>query len=140
MKIKFKKFSSLDRVPTKATPGSACFDIYSSAEVKLRPGETKQIPLDIGFNFSKKLCCRIYRRSGLSLLPTFISGGVIDSDYWGNIWVILTNFASFNVEVKVGDRIAQIMFIKPAEVFFEEVDDFYDTTVRGTKGFGSTDK
>ena len=138
MKISFKKFSSLGRVPTKATPRSACFDIYSSAEVRLRPGETKQIPLDIGFKFSKKLCCRIYPRSGLSLLPTFIGGGVVDSDYRGNISVILTNFASFDVEIKVGDKIAQIMFTKPAEVFFEDVEDFIDNTVRGTKGFGST--
>ena len=129
MKISFKKFSSLGRVPTKATPGSACFDIYSSAEVRLRPGETKQIPLDIGFKFSKKLCCRIYPRSGLSLLPTFIGGGVVDSDYRGNISVILTNFASFDVEIKVGDKIAQIMFTKLAEVFFEEIEDFSDNTV-----------
>ena len=126
--------------PNKATLGSACFDIYSSAEVRLRPGETKQIPLDIGFKFSNKLCCRIYPRSSLSLLPTFIGSGIIDSDYIGNISVILTNFASFDVEVKIGDRIAQIMLIKPAQDFFEEVEDFKDTTSRGTRGFGSTDK
>lgn len=81
MRVDFKKFSSLGRVPTKATPGAACFDVYSLVEVRLRPGERKQIPLDIGFKFSKKLCCRIYPRSGLSLLPTFIGGGVIDSSY-----------------------------------------------------------
>lgn len=81
MRVDFKKFSSLGQVPTKATPGAACFDVYSLVEVRLRPGERKQIPLDIGFKFSKKLCCRIYPRSGLSLLPTFIGGGVIDSSY-----------------------------------------------------------
>ena len=113
MKIKFKKFSRLGRVPRKATPGSACFDVYSSVEVILSPGETKQMPLDIGFEFSSKLCCRIYPRSGMSLLPTFVGGGVVDSDYRGNISVILTNFSSFDVNVKVGDKIAQIMFVKP---------------------------
>ena len=81
MKIKLKKFSRLGRVSRKATPGSACFDVYSSVEVRLRPGKTKQIPLDIGFKFSGKLCCRIYPRSGMPLLPTFVSGGFVDSDY-----------------------------------------------------------
>ena len=107
---------------------------------KIKAWRNKTKPLDIGFKFSKKLCCRIYPRSGLSLLPTFIGGGVIDSDYRGNISVILTNFASFDVEIKVGDKIAQIMFTKPAEVFFEEVEDFSDNTVRGTKGFDSTSR
>lgn len=135
MKVDSKKFSSLGRVPTKATPGSACFDVYSSVEVSLRLGETKQIPLDIGFQFSKKLCFRIYPRSGLSLLPTFVGEGVIDSDYRGNISVILTNFSALNVDVNIGDRIAQIMFVKPEPDTFEEVENFTDTTVRSTRGF-----
>ena len=130
----------MGRVITKATPGSACFDVYSSVEVSLRPGETKKIPLDIVFNFSKKLCCRIYPRSGLSLLPTFIGGGVIDSDYWGNISVILTNFASFNVHIKIRDKTAQTLVIKPVDVNFENVEESSDVTTRGSNGFGSTDK
>ena len=140
MKIKFKKFSRLGRVPRKATPGSACFDVYSSVEVRLRPGKTKQIPLDIGFKFSSKLCCRIYPRSGMSLLPTFVGGGVVHSDYRRNISVILTNFSSSDVNVKVGDKIAQIMFVKPELVSFEEVNGFTDITTRGTGGFDSTDE
>ena len=140
MKINFKKFSEFTPVPTKGTPGSACFDVYSSCGVKLRSGETKRIPLDIGFKFSKKLCCRIYPRSGLSLLPTFIGGGVVNFDYRGNVSVILINFSSSDVEVNVGDKIAQILFIKPVPVYFGEVEDFCDTTVRGSEGFGSTEK
>ena len=78
----------------KATSGSACFDIYSARQVKLSPEVTKTIVLDIGFKFSKTYVCRIYPRSSLSLLPTFVGGGVTDSDYRGNISVILTNFSS----------------------------------------------
>ena len=140
MKIKFKKFSALGRVPKKETSGSACFDNYSSIEVTLRPRQTEQIPLDIGFQFSKKLCCRIYPGSRLSLLPTFFGGGVIDSDYRGNISVILTNFSASNVDVKIGDRIAQIMFVKLEPVTFEEVENFTDKTVRSTRDFDSTGK
>lgn len=67
-------------------------------------GETKQIPLDVGLIFSEKLCCRIYPRSSLSLIPTFVGRGVIDPEYHGNTSVILTNFGSKNVEVKIVDK------------------------------------
>lgn len=137
MKIQFKKFSDFGKISTKVTPGSGCFDIFSSSELKIRPEKTKQIPLDIGFKFSKKLCCRIYPRSGLSLLPTFIGGGVVDSDFRGNIQVILTNFSSSDVFIKIGDKIAQIMSVKPLPVCFEEVSNFSDQTARGLGGFGS---
>ena len=52
--------------------------------------------------------------------------------------MILTNFGSSNVVIKKGDRIAQIIFLKKEEVDFVEVNEFDDTTVRRTKGFGST--
>lgn len=136
MKIQFKKFSDFGKIPTKVTPDSACFDIFSSSELKIRPEKTKQIPLDIGFKFSKKLCCRIYPRSGLSLLPTFTGGGVVDSDFRGNIQVILTNFSSSDVFIKIGDKSAQIMSVKPIPVCFEEVSNFPDQTARGLGGFG----
>ena len=112
--------------------------MFSSRELRLRPGETKQIPLDVGFKFSKKLCCRIYPKSCLSLLPSFVGGGVVDSGYRGNVGVILTNFSASDLNINLGDKIAQIMFIKPTPVFFEEVSDFSDNTVRGSGGFGST--
>ena len=78
----------------------------------------------------------------MSLKPLFLGGGVIDSDYRGNISVILTNLPtchSFAVDIKKEDKIAQIIFLQKEEVTFEEVDKFDDTTIRGVKGFGSTD-
>ena len=140
MKVRFKKFSSLGHAPTKATPGSACYDVYLSRDITIRPGETEKIPLDIGFKFSKKYICIAYPRSSMSVLPTFLSGGVIDSDYRGNICMILTNFAACSIKIKIGDRIAQIMFLKPEEVSFDEVQEFDDITLRCTGGFGSTNK
>ena len=77
------------------------------------------MPLDIGFKFSKNYVCKVYPRSSMSVLPTFLGGGVIDSDYWDNICIILTKFAASNVEIKTGDRIAQITFLKPEEFSFE---------------------
>ena len=84
-------------------PRSACFDIFSSCEAKLRPGETKQISLDIGFKLSEKLACRIYPRSGLSLIPMFVGEGVTDSNYRGNVSVIRTNFGSGDVNINRWD-------------------------------------
>ena len=139
MKVKFKKFSDLGRVPTKATPGSACCNVCSPVDITIRPGGTEKIPLDIGFKFSKKYVCRAYPRSSMSVLLTFL-GGVIDSDYRGNISIILTNFAASNVEIKNGDRIVQIMLLRPEELVFDEVAEFTDRTSRGTGGFGSINK
>ena len=76
----------------------------------------------------------------MSVLPTFLGGRVIDSDYNGNICIILTNFAASNVDIKIGDRIAQIMFLKPKDVSFDEVEDFNDRTARGVGGFVSTNR
>ena len=138
MKVKFKMFSSLARVPTKSTPGSAWYNVYSARDVLLGPGVTQTIEIDLGFKFAKKYVWRIYPRSGLSLKPLFFGGRVTDSDYRGNISVILTNFSSRSVDIKKGDQIAQVTFLKKEEIDFEEIDEFDDSTSRETKGFGST--
>ena len=139
MKVKFKRFSSFARVPTKFTPGLACYDVYSARDILLGPGATSTVELDLGFKFAKKYVCRIYGRPGLSLKPLFLGGGVIDSNCRGNISVIPTSFLSWNVGIKKGDKIAQIVFLQKEEVDFEEVNESDDNTVRGIKGFGSTD-
>ena len=76
----------------------------------------------------------------MSVLPTFLGGRVIDSDYRGNICIILTNFAASYVDIKIRDRIAKIMFLKPKDVSFDEVEDFNDRTARGVGGFVSTNR
>ena len=119
-----QKFSSLGRVPTKAIPGSACYNVYSLRDITIRPGGTEKIPIVTGFKFSKKYVCRAYPRSSMSVLPTFLGGGVIDSDYRGNICIILTNFAACSIDIEIGDRIAEIMFLKPEKVSFDEVKEF----------------
>ena len=81
--------------PSKATTGSACFDVYLARNITLGPGVTKSVELVLGIKFAKKYVCRIYLRSSLSFKPIFLGGGgVVDSDYIDNISVILTNFSS----------------------------------------------
>ena len=81
MKVKFKKFCSRARVPEKATPGSACVDVFSARCITLERGVTRSIKTDIGLKSSKKYVARLYSRSGLSLAPVMLGGGVIDSDF-----------------------------------------------------------
>ena len=64
---------------------------------------------------------------------------MVGSDYRGKISVILTNFDSFDMDIKMGDCIAQIMFLRTAGTLFEEVVELNDSTVRRVNGFGSTD-
>ena len=67
---------------------------------------------------------RIYLRSGLSLQSIFLGGGVVDTDYRGNVRVILTNLSDRTNEIETGDRIAQVLFVTKEEVEFEEVATF----------------
>ena len=139
MKVRFKRFRSCARVPEKATLGSVCFDVFSARCVTLEPGVTRSIETDIGLKFSKKYMARVYPCSGLSLAPAMLGGGVIDSDFWGIIYVILTNLSKRTIEIETGERIAQMLFLKKEEIEFIEVNEF-DKTEGGIKGFGSTGK
>ena len=56
MKVKFMRFTKLGRVPTKATPGCAFYDVYSPIDITVRPGGTEKIALDVGLKFSKIVC------------------------------------------------------------------------------------
>ena len=85
MKVKFKRFCSRARVPQKATIGSAYYDLFAARCVSLETGATRSAETDLGFCFSKKYMARIYPRSNLSLQSVLIGGGVVDSDYRGNV-------------------------------------------------------
>ena len=138
MKVKFKRFSSCAFVPMKTTPVSTCFDIFSSRSATLEPGITRTIETDFGLKFPKKYVPKLLPRSGLLLKPVFSGGGVLDSDFTVNIWVILTNLSQRTIEIETGDKIPQIIFfLKKEEVVFVEVEEFDDNNFGDTKGFGT---
>ena len=91
MKVKLKKFSSRARASQKSTPGSACYDIFAASCVALESGATRSKETDTGLSFSKQYVARIYPRSGLSLEPVILGGGVVDAESRGTIHIILTN-------------------------------------------------
>ena len=92
MKVKLKRFSSRARVPQKAAIGSACYNLFAAKCVVLETNSTRYVETDLGLCFSKKYMARIHLRSSLSLQSIFVGGGVVDSDYRGNVMVIMTNF------------------------------------------------
>ena len=96
---------------------------------------SRKIETDCGLKFPKKYIAKLLPHSGLLLKPVFLGGRVIDSDFRGDIYIILTNFSQRTIEIETGDRIAQLIFL---EVNFVEMEEFEDKTFRDTKGFEST--
>lgn len=139
MKVNFKRFCSDARVPEKATPGSACYDIFFARNVILEPNATKSVETDIGLKFSETYACSFYPRSGLSLKPVTLGGGVIDSDFRGIVCVILTNSSQEVIEIKKGGQNSSNALFEKRDVEFVEVDKLHNTE-RGIKDFGSTGK
>ena len=131
MKVKFKRFSSCVHIPQKVTIGSACYNLFAAKTVLLEPNAMRSLETDIGFCFSKKYAAKIYipDRAYLYTLPLLEEGGMIYSDFRGNIHVILSSFSSSRVEINVGDRIGQVLFQRKEEPNFVEVSNFDDFPV-----------
>ena len=139
MRIKFKKFSQRGRTPTKETAGSAGFDLYFAETCCIPPCSSAPMQTDVGFKIPRGYFGKIHPPSSLANQFISVGGGVIDSDYRGNVIVIFFNFSSNYYHIHKGDKIAQIVFQKIANhVKFQEVGNFGNNTSRGTKGFGST--
>ena len=91
MMVRSKRFSSRACCPQKSTVGSAAYYLFATRTIVLEPGSTGSVETDIGFCFSNKYAAKIYSRSSLSL--PCVGGGIIGSDFCGNMRVILHNFS-----------------------------------------------
>ena len=126
--------------PVYESVGSVGMDVRATCGMMLAPGERCLIKtglfLEIPFGYE----CQVRSRSGLALkrgLAVLNSPGTIDSDYRGEVGVILINHSREYQEIDRGDRIAQLVFARVAIVKFEHTNDL-TTTERGEGGFGST--
>ena len=138
MKIKFKKFFARAIEPSLATSGSDGFDLASAQEVIIPPRPCQCIKTDIGIAIPKGYFGKIHARSIWARRFTSVAGGVIDSDYRGNISIIFHNYSDNWLQVHQSEKFAQIARQKKAaNEVFEEVKNFGDTTERGEGGFGS---
>ena len=126
----------------KATKGSAGFDLLASINNPLEIGAGKSLLVPCGFSLQmpNHFEAQVRPRSGLALknsVTVLNTPGTIDSDYRGEICVILINHGQISFKIIRGMRIAQIIFKETPEVNLVEVDEL-DNTKRGSGGFGST--
>lgn len=131
-------------LPAYKTPGSAGLDLVAciDAPVIVAGGGNKLIGTGLAINLQDPgLMAVVASRSGLCLHSQIRVGqglGIIDSDYHGEIGVILHNDGSNDYIVQPGERIAQLLFIPVVQVAFKLVADFTTLTDRGDGGFGHT--
>jgi dUTP pyrophosphatase len=127
-------------MPVAATLGAAGYDLCASENKIITPSSPILVKTGLSMNIPRGYVGMVCSRSGLALKHgVFVlnAPGIIDSDYRGDIGVILYNSGDVDFEVIAGDRIAQILFVRLAPIGLEEVDSL-DETVRGEGGFGST--
>lgn len=127
-------------LPSYATIGSAGLDLRADAEVSLAPGERVLVPTGIALEIPPGYEGQVRPRSGLALrhgVGLLNSPGTIDSDYRGELAVILVNHGQERVHFARGERIAQLVIARYEAVEVVEVEDL-DRTERGAGGFGHT--
>lgn len=134
--INVKLLDSSSKIPTRATDGSAGFDLYANESLTIEPWQRALVKTGIAIEIPLFYVGIIKSRSSLGLRGIDIAGGVIDSDYRGDVGVILVNNSDSQFEVVKGDRIAQIIVF--AVLTHMNVVSELTITERGSHGFGST--
>ena len=144
VKILVKKFDKKVKLPAYKSSGSSGMDIMANNKKKIiiNPGKTALIPTGIAIAIPKNYEIQIRPRSGLAAnksITVLNTPGTIDSDYRGEIKIILINLSKKSFIVKSGDRIAQMILCPLVKGKLKEVTNL-PKTVRGKGGFGSTGK
>src|SRR5688572_25511025 len=127
-------------LPSYATAGAAGMDIVAAEELVLAPGQRHAVASGFAVAISEGFEVQARPRSGLALkhgITCLNTPGTIDSDYRGEVKVILANLGSEPFDIKRGERIAQLVPAVVLEAEFDEVETLEETH-RGAGGFGST--
>jgi dUTP pyrophosphatase len=136
--IKIKLLSDLAKIPTQGTNFSAGYDLYAAEDVVVPRFGRKLIKTNVSMAIPMNHYGRIAPRSGLAYKNGIdVLAGVIDSDYRGDIGVILYNTDNNDFTVKVGDKIAQIIIESCSQVNFVKAEDL-PLTKRGDGAYGHT--
>ena len=129
-------------MPSYQTPGSAGMDLYAEIEepIVLQPNERTLVPTGLFIELLQGYEAQIRPRSGLAIkqgITCLNTPGTIDSDYRGEIKIILINLSNEVQTINPGDRIAQMVIAKYESITWSETQNL-DSTERGEGGFGST--
>ena len=144
VKVLVKKLNSRVSLPSYKTEGSSGMDLIAFVDkpIVVKPSSSVLIPTGLSIAIPKDYEVQIRPRSGLaakSNISVLNTPGTIDSDYRGELKVILFNHSNKEFVVKNNERIAQMVLAPILKIEFKEVDNLPDT-VRGSGGFGSTGK
>ena len=144
IKVLIKKLNASVKSPTYKTSGASGMDLmaYLNEPIDLKPGESCLIPTGLSVAFPKEYEIQIRPRSGLAAknnISVLNTPGTIDSDYRGEIKVILFNHGNKNFQINNNDRIAQMILTPVIKMELEETSQLPES-VRGEGGFGSTGK
>ena len=141
------------KLPYKANPTDAGFDLYATEDLVVYPGEVQKHPLNIKLKLPKGTWAEIASKSGLGAKGLLVYAGVIDQEYRGIPHVVMSNIKLTNgvtsfgplivnmepITIKAGEKLAQlIMSPYSSEYFMEQVGTVDTNTSRGAGGFGST--
>ena len=144
VKILIKKTNTKVITPKYKTDGSSGVDLsaFLDKEVVIKPNSSELIPTGLQVAIPEEFEIQIRPRSGLAAkesIGVLNSPGTIDSDYRGELKIILFNHSNKDFIINNGDRIAQMVLVPILKMEFEEVDSL-PNTIRGQGGFGSTGK
>jgi dUTP pyrophosphatase len=143
--VKIMRLLNSDRsvpLPQYATPGSAGMDIYAmnESEIIIKQFDTALIPTGFSIELPDGFEAQIRPRSGLAIkygIGILNSPGTIDSDYRGEVKIILSNFGKSDFSIKKGDKIAQMVISRYERINWDEAAALNETS-RGEGGFGHT--
>ena len=143
-KVLVKKLNSKAELPKYKTDGSSGMDLMALIEnpIKIKPQNSALIPTGLSIAIPEDTEIQIRPRSGLaakSSISVLNTPGTIDSDYRGEVKIILFNHGKEEFTVNNNDRIAQMILMPVLKAEFEEVEEL-PKTIRGSGGFGSTGK
>ena len=144
IKVLVKKLKPSVKLPSYKTDGASGMDLMANIDksIELKPGESCLIPTGLSVAFPEEYEIQIRPRSGLAAknhISVLNAPGTIDSDYRGEIKVILFNHGKKNFNINNNDRIAQMILTPIIKIELEEINELPES-VRGEGGFGSTGK
>ena len=144
VRVLIKRLSPSVQLPSYKTNGASGMDLMAFIEkpIELEPGKSCLIPTGLSVAFPEEYEIQIRPRSGLAAknnITVLNTPGTIDSDYRGELKIILFNHGNENFQINNSDRIAQMILTPIIKMELQETDVLPDT-VRGEGGFGSTGK
>jgi len=144
VKVLIKKLNPKAKLPSYKTSGSSGMDLMALIDdtLTIKPNQSVLVPTGLSIAIPDDTEVQIRPRSGLaakSNISVLNTPGTIDSDYRGELKIILINHGKEDFLINNGDRIAQMILMPVLKIEFEEVEDLPET-IRGSGGFGSTGK